>query len=352
MALSLKEIQAKLKEQQDRKDKAKGGSFGGSDNAIYPFWNNPDGSTATVRFLPDGNPNNDFFWEENLVINLPFNGIKGQYDNKPVTVRVPCMDMWKPNSCPISAEIRPWWKDKQLEDTARKYWRKKSYILQGFVTSNPNAEDTTPENPIRRFIINPSVFDKIKAVLLDPDLAHSPTDYQNGYDFYIRKTTKGKYADYDTSSWVKSALSGMNSRPLSIDELTAVEKFGLFKLNEFLPKKPDDVHLSIIMEMFASSVDGDAYDPDRFGQYYKPAGFKTEGSKSESKTVNEPHERSHAVAESTTSNASSILAMMGKATAHVAPVETATPAPAADKPKGQSPEEIIAAIRARNAAKN
>lgn len=49
MALNLKEIQAKLLEQQARKDqRGKGGSFTG-DNSIYPFWNNPEGSTATLR---------------------------------------------------------------------------------------------------------------------------------------------------------------------------------------------------------------------------------------------------------------------------------------------------------------
>jgi hypothetical protein len=335
MALNLKEIQAKLREQQERKDNRGKNTFI-SDNAVYPFWNNPDGTTATARFLPDGNEKNDFFWEENLVIKLPFNGIKGQVDNRQVEVKVPCMDMWTPNSCPISAEIRPWWKDKQLEDLARKYWRKKSYILQGFVPSNPNPEDTTPENPIRRFIINPSVFDKIKAILMDPDLAFSPTDYQNGYDFYIRKTTKGKYADYDTSSWLKSAVSGMTSRPLNQDEMSAIDKFGLFKLNDFLPKKPDQKQLEIIMEMFAASVDGDPYDPERFAQYYKPAGLKNYDN------VKTADEDTVAAPVAPSAGVSSILERAKAFTS----VETVVPA-VGDKPKGQTPEEIIAAIRAR-----
>jgi len=47
MALTLKEIQAKLMQEQANKDRVKGGTFSG-DSAIYPFWTNPDGSTATA----------------------------------------------------------------------------------------------------------------------------------------------------------------------------------------------------------------------------------------------------------------------------------------------------------------
>ena len=103
MALTLKEIQAKLLEQQAAKDRIKnGGGFTG-DNNIYPFWNNPEGSTATLRFLPDGDDSNDFFWVERLIIKLPFPGVKGQNDARPVEVQVPCVDMWKPGSCPIAS---------------------------------------------------------------------------------------------------------------------------------------------------------------------------------------------------------------------------------------------------------
>jgi hypothetical protein len=61
--------------------------------------------------------------------------------------------MWEPNACPILAEVRTWFKDKSLEDQGRKYWKKRSYIMQGFVRENPIADDTTPDNPIRKFII-------------------------------------------------------------------------------------------------------------------------------------------------------------------------------------------------------
>jgi gp32 DNA binding protein like len=338
MVLNLKEIQAKLLEQQARKDRARGGSFQG-DNNIYPFWNNPEGSSATLRFLPDGDDSNDFFWVERLIIKLPFPGVKGQNDARPVEVQVPCTDMWKPGSCPIAAETRPWWKDPTLEDMARKYWRKKSYLFQGFVTSNPNKDDNPPENPIRRFIINPSVFDIVKSILMRQDLENSPTDYANGRDFYLSKTTKGGYANYASSSW------SMKERPLNEDELAAVDKYGLYNLSQFLPKKPDDAALNAMMEMFHASVQEELYDMDRWGQYFRPNGMRADSNAGSADGDGD------AV---TTSSFSKAVPVAAERTAPVQTRSDASYEPsktpvssAADKPKLQSPDEILAAIRAR-----
>jgi len=43
-------------------------------------------------------------------------------------------------------------------------------------------------------------------------------------------------------------------------------------LKDFLPKKPTEVEMKVIKEMFAASVDGEAFDMERWGQYYKPSG--------------------------------------------------------------------------------
>lgn len=77
---TLAEIRAKLKEQE-----LKGGSTGGGDLTIYPFWNLKEGGESTVRFLPDGDQSNTFFWVERAVIKLEFAGIKGEADNKIVS---------------------------------------------------------------------------------------------------------------------------------------------------------------------------------------------------------------------------------------------------------------------------
>lgn len=341
MALNLKEIQAKLLEQQARKERGRGGNFT-SDNSIYPFWNNPEGSTATLRFLPDGDDTNDFFWVERLIIKIPFPGVKGQNDARPVEVQVPCMDMWKPGTCPIAAETRSWWKDPSLEDMARKYWRKKSYLFQGFVTQNPNKDDNTPENPIRRFIINPSVFDVVKGILMRQDLENSPTDYANGRDFYLTKTSKGGYANYASSSW------SMKERPLNDGEMESIEKFGLYNLSQFLPKKPDDDHLNAIVELFHASVNEELYDTDRWGQFYKPNGMRSDGGDADVAPAVAPVTKP-VTASSILERASAKSAETTHDTGWVDPKpQTETPAaPAGDKPKMSTPEDILEAIRRR-----
>jgi hypothetical protein len=261
---TLAEIRAKLKSTEVNRST----SNTGGDNAIYPHWNIQEGQEAVVRFLPDKDTSNTFFWTERNMIKLPFAGIKGQTDSRPVQVQVPCMEMYG-KTCPILTEVRPWFKDKSMEDMGRKYWKKKSYIFQGFVTSNPLADDTTPENPIRRFIIGPQIFNIIRAALLDPEMEELPTDYLKGVDFRITKTSKGGYADYSTSKWSR------RERPLDEAERAAIDKNGLFNLSDFRPKEPTDAEVKIIKELFEKSVDGEAYDLEKYGQYFRPAGVSS-----------------------------------------------------------------------------
>ena len=260
---SLAEIRAKLQQQDNRAAQGPTGP-----NPIYPFWNIKEGESATIRFLPDGDPNADFFWKERLMIKLPFVGIKGQTDSKPIVVQVPCMEMYG-ESCPILGEVRGWFKDPSLEDMGRKYWKKRSYIFQGFVTDNPLTDDEAPENPIRRLIIGPQIFQIIKQALMDPDMEELPTDYTQGIDFRLNKSSKGGYADYSTSTWAR------RERPLSDAEMQAINTHGLFNLNDFLPSKPDETSIKVMTEMFEASVDGEAYDPDAWGQYFKAPGMNT-----------------------------------------------------------------------------
>jgi hypothetical protein len=174
--------------------------------------------------------------------------------------------MWG-ETCPILSEVRTWFKDKSLEDMGRKYWKKRSYLMQGFVRENPISDDKTPENPIRRFVMGPQIFTIIKAALMDPELEELPTDVMRGLDFRIAKTSKGGYADYNTSKWARkeSALTEV--------EQAALAAHGLHNLSSFLPKKPGEVELKVMKEMFEASVDGKPYDPERWGQFFRPAGM-------------------------------------------------------------------------------
>ena len=262
---SLAEIRARIAAQENKSSNK--GSNTQSDNAVYPHWNMDEGTTASIRFLPDGDSKNDFFWVEKQIIKLPFNGVKGDPNAKRVEVQVPCVEMYG-DSCPILAEVRPWYKDETLKEMANKYWKKRSYIFQGFVRQNPLGDDKTPANPIRKFIISPQIIPIVKAGLMDPEIKELPTDYLRGLDFNIKKTSKGGYADYSTSNWARK------ESPLTEAEQAAIEAHGLFNLKDFLPKKPTEAELRIIKEMFEASVDGQPYDNERWGQYYRPWGLE------------------------------------------------------------------------------
>lgn len=324
---TLAEIRAKLNAQENRT----GSNQGGGDNAIFAHWNIPEGTTSRIRFLPDADSKNDFYWVERAMIRLPFNGIKGDVNSKPQIVQVPCVEMYG-ESCPILAEVRAWFKDPSLEDMGRKYWKKRSYLFQGFVRESSLNEDSTPENPIRRFIISPQIFNIVKAALMDPEMEELPTDLERGLDFNVVKTSKGGYADYSTSKYSRkeSALTSI--------ELAAMEQHGLHNLSDFLPKKPTDVELKIIHEMFEASVDGQAYDPDRWAAYYKPSGFTGSGN---AKPV--------ASAPTPTPVPTPTQSASNDVDSDDAPVESApaTSAPATGSDSGKRAEDILAMIRNR-----
>ena len=324
---SLAEIRAKLASMETKPGSQ---SQSQSDNAIYPHWNIDEGTSATLRFLPDSDPDNTFFWVERQMIRLTFPGVLGG-ENKPVTVQVPCGEMYG-DTCPVLTEVRPWFKDPSLEDMGRKYWKKRSYIFQGFVTENPLNEDA-PENPIRRFVISPQIFNIIKSALMDPDMENIPTDYVAGTDFRVTKTTKGQYADYSTSKWARKESS------LDETQLAAIDQHGLYNLKDFLPARPTEEAYQAISEMFAASVDGELYDPARWGNFYKPYGVEVPSTAVQATTASAQAPAPAPVAPAP--------APVAEAPAPVAP-PAVEPAPASAEDNGKkSADDILAMIRNR-----
>ena len=350
MSKTLDEIRKKLQALDTRKGQS--GQFTG-DKTTYPHWNIPEGTSVNLRFLPDANEDNTFFWVERQLIKLPFPGIKGQDENKQVIVQIPCIEMWDGKmTCPILNEVRPMWKDKSLEDLARKYWVKRTFYMQGYVKQDPMNESEPPENPIRKFIIGPQLFAIIKAALMDPDMEHSPVDFINGTDFIVSKTSKGGYADYGTSKWARKESS------LTEDMQDAIVKHGLVDLSTYLPKRPTPEQLAIMFEMFQASIDGELYDPARWSQHFKPIGFDSGPSDDA-----EGGEGKRAVRPSYSARPATTPPAAQPAPAVIIreePADTGLPfdadsstdtvkAPvAATATTGKSPQEILAMLRSRN----
>jgi len=165
---------------------------------------------------------------------------------------------------------------------------------------------------------------------MDPEMEELPTDFVRGVDFRIKKTSKGGYADYSTSQWSR------RERALTDGEKAAIDAHGMYNLNDFLPKKPSDVEVKVIQEMFEASVNGEAYDPERFGQYFRAPGM--------SAPTGDPNK-----------SASAPAARPAPTPAPEPVAETvAQPAPAAttasaseDKPSSERANDILAMIRNR-----
>ena len=279
MATSLAEIRARIAAAENKQNTPRASA----DNSIYCHWNMDEGTTATLRFLPDADTNNPYFWTERQIIKLPFNGVKGDSASKRIEVQVPCVEMYGPEyHCPILAEVRPWYKDETLKELANKYWKKRAYLFQGFVRANPIGDDKAPANPIRRFVISPQIFTIVKASLMDPEMEELPTDFLRGLDLNIKKTSKGGYADYSTSTWARKESA------LTDAEQAAIDTHKLYNLSDFLPKKPGEAELRIIKEMFDASVDGKPYDLERWGQYYRPWGLDAPAGGSAPVATNTP----------------------------------------------------------------
>ena len=105
----------------------------------------------------------------------------------------------------------------------------------------------------------------------------------------------------------------------------------MFDLASFLPKRPTDVELKVIKEMFEASVDGQSYDTERWGQYFRPPGVNAPaGSTTESAPAAAPQ------------TAPAVSSSFDDDEPAVASAPVATPAASTQKA-----EDILAMIRAR-----
>ena len=99
MTKTLEEIRRKLQALEPKKSNSQSKY---SDKTVYPHWDIAEGTSAIVRFLPDGNEDNTLFWVEKQIINLTFPGILGQDENREVVVKVPCIETWEGKTSALS----------------------------------------------------------------------------------------------------------------------------------------------------------------------------------------------------------------------------------------------------------
>jgi hypothetical protein len=117
-------------------------------------------------------------------------------------------------------------------------------------------------------------------------------------------------------------------------------------LSDYLPKRPTEVELNVLKEMFEASVDGQAYDVERFGQYYRPYGVDAPAGTAQSPAAPAP-----AAPAPTPTPETAPADTVPFETAPAAPAPTAEPKPApAATEGGKSAEDILAMIRSRQSS--
>lgn len=203
---------------------------------FFQFWKMPDDSTATVRFLPDADQDNNLgFLVEKHEHELMINGKKK---------RVPCLSMFG-ERCPICELSRKHY-DEKNDELGKKYYRKKSYIGQVIVVESPIEHDQS--QLIKLIEFGPAIFKQIQAAFQSGDLEEAPYELKGGYNFRIKKTKSGQYASYTTSSFAP--------KQTDIDD-DVIEQLNLFNLSDFRGKRPDvaAVEAMLVAEQTGASVE-------------------------------------------------------------------------------------------------
>jgi len=206
-------------------------------NNYYRFWDMKENERCVVRFLPDGNENNPFgFLVQKVMHVLEINGEKKS---------VPCLSMYE-DDCPVCKVSQEFYKVKD-EVNGKKYWKKKQYITQALIIEDPlPVDEKTGENhegKLRFIALGFQLYKIINEAFKSDEVLDSiPYNYEDGYDFIIKKTKQGKYDAYNVGS-----MFARKQRPLTDDEMAVVNE-NLIDLSTLLPKHPSQEKVDGMLE--------------------------------------------------------------------------------------------------------
>lgn len=160
---------------------------------FFQFWKAPIDSVSIIRFLPDLDEDNPLgFLVQNKIHELHINGKREI---------VPCLKMYD-EECPVCALSAKYYNKSSSEfneTIGKKYYRKISYIGQIIILETPIEHDQ--EQIVKLIDFGPKIYQQIRTAFQSGDLEEPPYELKGGYNFRIKKTKSGEYADYGTSSF-------------------------------------------------------------------------------------------------------------------------------------------------------
>jgi hypothetical protein len=140
------------------------------------------------------------------------------------------------------------------KNNGKKYWKKKQYIAQAVIVSDPLPPDENGEShegKVRYLQLGFQLYNVIKEAFESGELDEVPYAYEGGYDFIIKKSKQGEYSTYSLGSKFRN-----KSRDLSDEEIAQLD---LIDLSTLIPKKPD---VDRIERMVNASLTGETYSED------------------------------------------------------------------------------------------
>lgn len=300
-------------------------SGGNSNNNYYPFWDMQVGQRCVVRFLPDLNENNPRgFLVEKVTHNLTVNGQRRT---------VPCLSMYE-EDCPVCKVSQDYYKAKD-DVNGKKYWKKRQYIAQALIVEDPlEADKDSGENhegEVRAISLGFQIYNIIKEAFGSDELDAIPYDFQDGYDFIIKKTEQGQYASYAVGTKFAN-----KQRSLTDAELEAAEA-GMVDLATLLPANPGE---DFIRTRLNADLNGEDLEEGSGTPARKAASAPAKAAKPAVEDDDPPFEPTDRKAKP-----------VDDEDEEAPPAPKAKPAAKVSAEDDSSVDDMLAAIRARRAAK-
>jgi hypothetical protein len=242
----------------------------GGSNVFFRYKKIEADSTATVRFLPISsdvlvNSNRPAFWVDKKVIRLRFDN--PDQEGSECAITIPVMQMYKGGKLDddiILKQVRVLFQEadalakkgeedrsKEVRSKASYHWTRGECLAQGFVIRSTLSEEA-PENPIRLFELNKQIMNVIRGVVKseesDTGLEFWPVHGKKGFNFVIKKTKSGDWPSYTTSCFARQPT------PWSTEQQDAINTYGLFRLEDFLPARPSEEEYEVLAEIMAASL--------------------------------------------------------------------------------------------------
>lgn len=227
-------------------------------NTFYPYWDIPFDSQMIIKFLPDKNEDNAFFWVKTYSIVVTFNSSTRNPGLKE-TVIIPTLKNRNPDAfCPLTVKFwnaRKEFADREDLDIFPLALRE-HYIFQGLVVDSP-LDDPNPEQQIKFFRftrgIGELIIDELKS--MDDD-EPTPCDIEDGSAFIlVKRRRRGGFADYSRSRFGEPYA-------LSAEEIEAYEEQAV-DLSTLVPEPPTDT--SVYEELIEAAIKFEQFDNDRWG---------------------------------------------------------------------------------------